>query len=150
MKRQIYFTLAGLLICYLAGVFTHGLCFAAAEWFVWLPRRSGQGWYTIVTGALVSSLLILLSGESVAVMWILIFTGAAALSLIDLRKCVLFVAGAWFLINIGAPAEVYVSWYIGVIWNAILSFTYEKINVIMKASRINEGIDCIGKKNLRQ
>ncbi len=132
MKRQIYFTLAGLLICYFAGVFTHGLCFAAAEWFVWLPRRGNQGWYALVIGALVSSLLTMLSGESTTVMWILIFTGAAALSLADLRKCALFVTGAWLLINIGAPTEVYVSWYIGIIWNAILYFTYEKINVIIK------------------
>ncbi len=149
MKKRIILTLAALLLCILAGVGTEGLCFAAAAWFAAFPRFIECDWYYIVIGALASSCAVILTGDSPLIFWVLLLSALAALSLYDLKKTVLLGAAAWLMLHFNIPPLVYVSLFVGLIYNAILVFTYEKICGTIKVSQI-EGIENIGKEILRQ
>ena len=52
---------------------------------------------------------------------------AMSQSLTSLWKTVLFTALDGIMLWAEVGAEIYVAAYIGIIWNAILDFTYEKI-----------------------
>ena len=126
LKKWILLTIA-LLLCLVTGVGVYGLVFAAAAFFVSFPRFAPCRWFGIVMGALISSIAVLLAGDSSVLFWGLLSVAAISLSIISLWKTVLLGTAAFFLLRFDIEAVIYVPLFIGVIWNAILVFTYGKI-----------------------
>ena len=126
LKKWILLAMA-LVLCLLVGVGIYGLAFAAAAFFVSFPKYAPCRWYDIVIGALASSIVVLLTGDSIILFWGLLAVTAVSLSLTSLWKTVLLGIAAYCMLRFDVNPEIYVSLFIGIIWNAILVFTYGKI-----------------------
>ncbi len=125
--KRLLLIAAAVFLCWLAGIPAEGAVFASAAFFISFPRLPQCRWYDIVIGALASDCIAMFFGESSIVFWGLLLISAAAVSLTNLPKTALLCVLGWLLLKIGTPPSIYVSLFIGIIWNAILAFTYEKI-----------------------
>ena len=125
LKKWILLAIA-LVLCLFAGVGLYGLVFAAAALFVSFPRFMPCRWYEVIMGALASSIAVLVAGDSSLLFWGLLAVAAVSLSITSLWKTILLGIAAFFLLRFEAEAVIYVTLFIGIIWNAILVFTYER------------------------
>ena len=133
LKKWILLAIA-LVLCLFAGVGLYGLLFAGAAFFVSFPRFAPCRWYEVIIGALASSITFLLVGDSPVLFWGLLAVAAVSLSLTSLWKTLVFGIGAFFMLRYNVGPEIYISLFIGMIWNAILVFTCEKFYGTIKIS----------------
>ncbi len=144
MKKFFEFVL-GVLVCALVGVWREGLIFLLAGLFVGLPKPPEIRWYALALGGLLSGIVISVAGNSVPMFWALTVTAAMSLALSSLPRTALLTGIGWLLLKNGIGAEIYVPLYIGVIYNAILVFTYGEIyGKIKNINTDTEGMDSFG------
>lgn len=123
---KLVILLLGLLACIAAGVGKEGLIFLAAAFFVSFPKFAVCRWYEPILGALASGVISLLAGGGNILFWGLLIVAAMSLSLTSIWKTILFTAMSGFMLWADVETNIYVAAFIGIIWNAILGFTYEK------------------------
>ena len=145
IRRSVGLAL-GLVLCIFTGAFWEGLLFLGAAFFVSAPKLPRCRWYEVALGAQAGAVVYLLAGDSRLVFWGLFAIAVGALSLQSLWKTVLVALGALAMLKWDAAAIVYVNLFIGIIWNAILDFTYQKIYGTIKVNETsqNERVDNIG------
>lgn len=132
MRTKFFVITAAAGLCLIPGLRLPGLMFAAACLFVPGIAEKGGGWPSVIIGALSCDIIAMLSGEGKLLFWGLTVCAVVGLSLISLPKAALLALAAYALLRFEAGAAVYVSLFIGVIWNVILLFTYEKKYDIIK------------------
>ncbi len=127
--KKYFGLLFGLGICALLGVWREGLVFLCAALFVSLPEPPAGRWYGVVLGGLLAAVGTLAAGDSVPVFWALTATALTALSLRSLPRTVILAGLSWLMLRNGAGPEIYVPFFVGVIYNAALAFAFEEIGV---------------------
>ncbi len=125
--KKLWGPAIGLLVCIPAGVFWEGLIFVGTAFFVFLPRLPMCRWYEVALGALISGIAAVFAGDAGFMFWGLLAVALAALSLQSLWKTLMLSAAALALMKLDAGGVIYVATFVGIIWNAILAFTYEEI-----------------------
>ncbi len=127
--KKYFAVLFGLGICALLGVWREGLMFFCAALFVSLPRPPVCRWYGVVLGGLLAAVGTLAAGDSVPMFWALTAAALTALSLRSLPRTVILAGLSWLMLRNDVGPEIYVPFFVGVIYNAAVEFALNEIGV---------------------